>query len=247
MKSAAERAATGRTSHEIQSIRHAVRDDTWVATVQNGLGNDRLLGEVFKPDQVIPGTTTVGAEQHAPGTTLMSPGTAAGQSLTQLGPPRGATSVPDGVRELARALTDAGLPTEVSDSADVVIWTKVALASSVGSLTAIMRRTIADVLDDAHSYELLSELFDEIVAVAHAAGAPLDRAAVWQHALRTWRSVGAHVTSMAADVVAGRRTEVDTWCLEVARIGAELGVPTPVTSTVGRLIKALESSYERAL
>jgi ketopantoate reductase len=52
---------------------------------------------------------------------------------------------------------------------------------------------------------------------------------------------------MAADVLAGRRTEVDALCLEVVRLGAERGVATPVAATVGHAIRALEATYDRAL
>ena len=37
---------------------------------------------------------------------------------------------------------------------------------------------------------------------------------------------------MAADVLAHRRTEIDAFCGEVARLGAENGVPTPVNWVV---------------
>jgi 2-dehydropantoate 2-reductase len=235
------------TREAAASIRHAVGSDTWVATVQNGLGNDRALAEVFGPERVIPGTTTVGAQLLAPGSVLMTASTAAGASLTHLGPPRGAEVMPDGVIALAEALTGAGLPAKALDDADVVIWTKLCGAGTMAPVTAVLRRTLADTLEDPHSAAVLRELFDEVVAVAHAVGVPLDGEAVWQHCESTWRAAGPHVSSMAADVVAGRRTEIEAMCLEVARLGTESGVPTPVNATVGRLVRAIESSYDRAL
>src|SRR5262249_12600339 len=61
----------------LRSIDHALGPETWVATVQNGLGNDRRLAEVIGPERVVPGTTTVGAEQQEPGIVTMSLATAA--------------------------------------------------------------------------------------------------------------------------------------------------------------------------
>ncbi len=157
----------------LRSIVHAVGEQTWVATVQNGLGNDRRLAEVIGPDRVVPGTTTVGAEQREPGVVTMSLATAARTSVTHLGPPRSAAQLPDGVRTVAATLTDAGLPAEALDSADVVIWTKLALAGPMGPVTALLRRTVADVISNEHALALVTEMFDEIVAVAHATGVPL--------------------------------------------------------------------------
>jgi 2-dehydropantoate 2-reductase len=235
------------TEDAARSVKHAVGPGAWAVTVQNGLGNDRALAQVFPAEQVVPGTTTVGAMTDGPGVVTTSPGTAAGQSSTHLGPPRGSREIPAGVTAVADALTDAGLPTEALPSADVVIWTKLAMAASMGPLSAILRRTVKDVMDDPTGRALQEDMFREIVATAEAEGVHLDADAVWARCEQTYDSVGHHTTSMAADVVAGRRTEIGTMALEVARLAAEHGVAAPVTSTVGRLVQALEGSYERAL
>lgn len=235
------------TEDAARSVKHALGPESWAVTVQNGLGNDRALAQVFPVAQVVPGTTTVGAMTDGPGVVSTSPGTAQGRSRTDLGPPRSGRDIPPGVEALAATLTEAGLPTEALPSADVVIWTKLAMAASMGPLSAILRRTVKDVMDDPAGRALQEDMFREIVAVAAAAGVQLDADEVWAHCQATYDSVGHHATSMAADVVAGRRTEIDTMALEVARLAAEHGVPAPVTRTVGRLVKALERSYERAL
>jgi 2-dehydropantoate 2-reductase len=227
----------------LRSIEDALGPETWVATVQNGLGNDRRLAEVIGPERVVPGTTTVGAEQQEAGIVTMSPATAARTTITHLGPPRGSPSLPDGVVAIASLLTEAGLPAEALDSADIVIWTKLALAGPMGPLTALLRRSVRDTWENEHSRVLLEAMFEEIVAVAHAAGVPLDRDAAWAHALETWTAVGPHVTSMAADVRAGRRTEIDAFCGEVTRLGEAHGVPVPVNRTIWRAVKAVEETY----
>lgn len=235
------------TADAARGMAHALVEDGWAVSVQNGLGNERILAEVFEVHRVVPGTTTVGAMSDEPGTTLMSPGTAEGRSLTHLGPPDGAGKVPAGVLAMAEALTSAGLPARADVDAEIVIWTKLAMAVSMGPLTAILRRTVQDVVDDEHALGVWRDMFDEVVAVAGAEGVDLDVEALRAHCESTYRSVGPHVTSMAADVVAGRRTEIDTMALEVARLGRRHGVATPTTENVGRLVKALEGSYGRAL
>jgi len=235
------------TVEAARSIAHAVGPRTWIVTLQNGLGNDRRLAEVFGPERVVPGTTTVGAEQYEPGITIMNPAAANRTSITHLGPPRGASALPDRVGEIAAALTCAGLPAQALESADVVIWTKLALAGPMGPLTALLRRTVRDVADDPHSLAAIREMFDETVAVAHAEGVPLDRERTWAHCLETFQGAGPHVTSMAADVLARRPTEIDSFCGEIARLGDELAVPTPVNRTVWRAIKAIEATYADSL
>ena len=80
-------ARAGPTGEVAASIRHAVGPATWVATLQNGLGNDEALGDVLGPERVLPGTTTAGAHKPEPGVIDVSPITSSGSSVTQLGPP----------------------------------------------------------------------------------------------------------------------------------------------------------------
>ena len=48
------------------------------------------------------------------------------------------------------------------------------------------------------------------------------------------------ITSVYADLAAGRRTEVDAITGAVAALGRQLGVPVPVSETVTEIIHALE-------
>ena len=235
------------TGEAARSITHAVGAGTLVATVQNGLGNDRVLGEVLGVERVVPGTTTVGAEMYEPGVTVMSAITADRRSITHLGPPRTQGAITDGVRELAATLAGAGLPAEGLDSADVVIWTKLAMAGPMGPVTAVLRRSVNDVWNDELGRELIRALFDETIAVGRASGVTLDAESIWEHCLHTFQAVGSHVTSMAADVLARRRTEIDAFCGEITRLGEHHGVPTPVNRTLWRQVRVIEASYDRTL
>jgi 2-dehydropantoate 2-reductase len=121
-----------------------------------------------------------------------------------------------------------------------VIWTKLAMAATAGPLTAALGTTVEGLLESASAMRLLEAMFDEVIAVASAEGIVLDRQAVWDQALATYRAVGPHLTSMAADVVNRRRSEIDSFCVELSRRGVVHGVPTPTHDEIGRLIVARE-------
>jgi 2-dehydropantoate 2-reductase len=151
--------------------------------------------------------------------------------------------MPPEVQEIAATLTEAGLPTEAVDSADVAIWTKLAMAGPMNPLGGVLRMTVGEVAGNPDSAALVCGVFDEIVAVARAEGVDLDADAVWTHAQETFGLSGAHYASMAADVIAERRTEIDTHAGEVVRIGKERGVPTPFNEMLWRLVRAIEAGY----
>jgi 2-dehydropantoate 2-reductase len=225
-----------------RSIAGSVHDGTWVITVQNGLGNDRRLAEVFGADRVVPGTTTVGGEYLAPGRVRMTPPAAARTAVTHLGTPRTTESVPEDLVAAADRMTAAGLPVELIADADTVIWTKLAMAASVAPLCTALRCTVADVWDSEDGRRLLREVFDEILAVAHAEGVALDPEQTWSHLAEVFSAVGPHHPSMTVDILNGRRTEIDTFSIEIAARGQALGVPTPLNRALGTMVKLLERS-----
>jgi 2-dehydropantoate 2-reductase len=223
-----------------ESIRHAVGPATWVATIQNGLGNDAALAAVLGAERVLPGTTTAGAHKPQPGVVDVSPITSSGGSITQLGPPRTGGEPAAGIDALTTALTDAGLPCELRADADVVIWTKLAMAATAGPLTAALGTTVHGMIESRSAMRLLEAMFDEVIALATAEGVALDRQVVWDHAIATYRAVGPHLTSMADDVLNGRRSEIDSFCVELCRRGRLHDVATPTHDVIGALIVARE-------
>lgn len=234
------------TTEAATSIRRAVMPRTWVVTLQNGLGLDRALAAVFGPDRVVPGTTTVGAEMLGPGRTKMAGPTATGEAVTHLGRPRTAGAPAAELDDLANVLTKAELPTEVDRDADGVIWTKLAMAASMAPVCAVLRCTIGEVWGDERGRALIRALVEEIVAVAAAEDVELDREAVWRHCASTWDRYGDHHPSMAVDVMAGRRTEIDSFSLEIARRAEAHGDEARISRTVGTLVALAERAARPA-
>jgi 2-dehydropantoate 2-reductase len=50
------------------------------------------------------------------------------------------------------------------------------------------------------------------------------------------------LSSTAQDIARGKRTEIDSLNGYVARLGEELGVPTPINYTLCKLVKLLEEA-----
>ena len=223
-----------------RSIEHALRPASPVVTIQNGLGTDVTLAAVLGPDRIVSGTTTAGAHRPAPGIVDVSPITSAGGSITQLGRPRSDVAISETTNELARSLDSAGLPCSILTDANIVIWTKLAMAATAGPLTAAMGATVEEMVSSPSAMALFRSLFDEIVELAGTLGIALDSREVWDHALATYRAVGPHTTSMADDFASHRRSEIDSFCVEISRLGRAHGVATPTHDVIGQLLVARE-------
>lgn len=231
-------AKTYATEDAARGAARLVGDETLVGTIQNGIGTEDVLATIFRPDQVLAGTTTIAAEGAGPGRVSVERSTREGRTLTVLGCPPSAPTLHPRVERLCAELTASGLPAQAVVDARPARWRKLALAGSMGPLSGLLDATVGATLE--HASEVLFALLDEIVAVARAEGVDLDLEQTREDARAVYAVTGDHRTSLAVDLAEGRRTEIDAMCLEVARRGAALGVPAPVNEVVGRLVRARE-------
>jgi 2-dehydropantoate 2-reductase len=230
------------TTEAVASVVHLTDEDTWWASAQNGLGSGERIAAGTSSRRVLSGTTTVGAVLTEPGVVQMSAVVSTGKSITRFGPFDG-VHVNERAHNMAAAFTEAGMKTEIDPDVDTMIWTKLCMAGTAAPLTALVGYTIADLITDDTLMATWRALLSENFSVAAAEGVNLDRDLVTALALETYRNVGAHRASMAVDTAARRRTEIDAMCGEVARRGVQVGVATPVNSTVYALVLALESTF----
>lgn len=142
-------------------------------------------------------------------------------------------------RELARQLSQLGLPTEFTSDIDREAWRK-GIANAAGNpVAAILRAPLGEILGSP-AEGLVRRLLAEGLAVARAAGIALDDSFV-EAALAPMSGGGSHLPSMAADIIAGRRTEIAQLNEEIVARGNQLGVATPSHAAVIDLIHALEN------
>jgi 2-dehydropantoate 2-reductase len=233
---------SGATAAAVADAAPMIGPRTLVSTFQNGLGNVDAIERTVPPEQVVYGVTTGGARVEGPGNVELTESSWNGESTTWMRA-RGAV----GLDELVAALGAADLPAEVREDVDVVIWNKLAMASTMSAVTALTRLNVGAVIDSPGAEELIRAMTDELAAVANAAGVPLDAEAAVRRNLDTYATVRAHVSSMLQDVLARRPTEVDALAGAVAREGRRLGVPTPRHDVVAQLVSMVEDHYDDQL
>lgn len=223
------------TATACATVRHALAPGGVAISLQNGLGADRALAEVFGAERSLVGVTTVGATRNGPGEVTVNGVTAAGRSVTHLGPTRLATG---GARaeEVAGLFSGARMPATVVPNAEFPIWEKLALAA-LSPISSLLRMNVGQVWARPEAAALVEVAFDEVIAVAAAENVALDRDAAWAHARATYQSAGDHFTSMCEDVMNGRRTELEHMAAEIERRATVHGLAVPVHTTLIRLLR----------
>jgi 2-dehydropantoate 2-reductase len=222
-----------------QATRPLVGDETTVLTLQNGLGNLEILGEVVGAEHVVLGMTYHGATLDAPGRARH---TAIGQTF--VGEPSGALT--PRIEAVAGAFTAAGLPTVATDQLWSMAWGKLIVNAAMNATCALTGASGADVLGSPAARQWVGMVAYEAAAVAAALGIglPYPDAAerVWQHCA----TVGAAKPSMLQDFLRHRPTEIDVINGAVVREGARLGIPTPYNQALVLLVKAHEDIARHA-
>jgi 2-dehydropantoate 2-reductase len=205
-----------------------------VVTLQNGLGNREILAATLGEAGVTQGVTALGA-------TLLGAGHVrhAGQGATVFGP------MPDGsTARLAELFTVCGLPAEVSDDLDALVWGKLIVNAGINALTALLRVPNGALAEIPEARILAEQAAREAVMVAQARGARLHELDPIAHMLSIAQATGANRSSMLQDVLRGSPTEIATINGAVVREGRRLGVPTPVNDLLTALVQALDATRD---
>jgi 2-dehydropantoate 2-reductase len=205
----------------------AVSDQSVVLTLQNGLGNLEVLQGAFGPERVLAGTTASGAYRLSDDEVVV-----AGIGQIALGG--------EDRRAAERAcglLCAAGLPAQVSDDVQAILWAKAIVNAGINPLGALTRLRNGQLLQAPSVRMLMGRIVREACRVAHAAGvAPgEDLVAMVEEVARKTAN---NRCSMLQDLTAGRPTEIDYINGYVATLGRELGCSCPVNGAVRDLVAA---------
>ena len=229
------------TEEASKLIKGLVGKDTYVLTLQNGIGNIQILNDHFGPDKVIAGVTSHGA-------TLLGIGHVrhAGKGETIIGKPGGKSSLA-ALRNVVNILTKAGFETKVSKDIDSVIWSKLIINVGINALTAVTRLNNGSLIEYGPTRELLRSAVQEAVRIVKRKRVKLVYDDPIQKVESVCKATATNVSSMLQDVLNRKRTEIDFINGAIVRQGKSLGIPTPVNEVLTDLVKAIEASYDKVV
>lgn len=223
------------TANAARCIEQLLAADGLALTLQNGLNNDAALRAVLGRERVALGVTSQGA-------TLIRPGVVrhAGHGPTYIGRdaalgPAQSAYLPD----LTALFNAAGFHTHLVDDTDALVWGKLAVNAAINPLTALLRVPNGFLVAHEALLAIMRRTAAEVAAVAAAQGIVLADDA--GRALAVARATAANRSSMLQDVERGAPTEIGAICGAIARVGATVGVATPLNARLYRLVRQLES------
>ncbi len=212
-----------------------------------------LLPPLIGPETVVVGfqngvetvgtlTRAVGASHTAGGVSYVSaviaePGVIRHTAMDHLifGMPDGSPSPQ--LESLLEACRPAGFQVTLSPDITVEIWTKFVRISVFSAMTAVTRSPIGVIVNDPDMLEMLKAAARETLAVAHAKGVKVS-GAIDEDVAAAYKALPPQAkASMLEDLERGRRIELPWLSGAVARLGREVGVPTPIHSFITTVLK----------
>src|SRR6266700_4984055 len=220
------------TSATARQMAALVRPDATVVCLQNGVDNAdqvRAAANVV----VVPAAVYVAVSVPEPGRVKHL----ARGDLT-IGPPSKRTT------ELANIFVRAGISCRISDKIEGELWLKLLCNCALNAISALGHARYGQIAQNSDAKLLMQHIIDEVLAVAHGGGVVLpgirDRESGMAAALEIATQMPGALSSTAQDLDRGRPTEIDALNGCVARLGAKLGIPTPVNHALFTLVKLAE-------
>lgn len=202
-----------------------------VLTLQNGLGNVERLAKLVPEDQILYGCTMMPARFEGPGhVSSQGNGAAVFKAMTAKG----------GLFAERLVIDADDLQMRHTEDTDRLIWQKAAFNCAMNSSAALTGAMVGQ-LNDAAMKALIYAIALEVVNLAQSQGIVANYDEVRAQIDRALALHTEHKPSMLQDMEAGRVTEIDSLCAEVARQGPQQEVGVPLNTTMATLIKLKQS------
>lgn len=227
--------------HTIEAVtgaRNLFGPDTVAISFQNGLGNEENIGSVIGVDRVLGGVTAQGATVVAPGVVRNFGNLPSYIGELEPGPSERA-------ERIAAAFSAAGLETRASGELRRVMWKKFLANVALSAASGATNLSSQEMMAIPELGAVCIGAMEEAALVAAAEGIPLSEADKREilAPLVSPDGTGASKSSLCADLLNERPTEIDTIAGAVVRLGQAHAIPTPINQTLVAVIKGKEAHY----
>ncbi|HSF95181.1 MAG TPA: 2-dehydropantoate 2-reductase [Thermohalobaculum sp.] len=218
-------------SAAIEAARPAVGPKTQVLPFLNGVEAPGILADAFGAERALIGVAHISSFIAEPGVIA----TAMPLADFLIGNLEGSQEDPR-VAAIIAEFRAAGISTPDRQDLRVDLWSKLVFLASLAGTTAGGRCDMATVRATPQLWALFRTLAEEVHAVGVARGVALPSGSVDATMRHAEKVPGAVRASMAHDLAAGKRLELDWLNGAVVRLGAEVGVDVPAHATVTALL-----------
>ena len=219
-------------------IRPLVGDATLILTLQNGLGNEERLAELFGAERILGGLAFVCLNRTGPGQVHhMDHGMIRVGDFTE--------GRMDRAEQIARMFGASRIRCDTLGSLRYGRWEKLVWNVPFNGLGAACDLTTDLLIGDEGGREVVQWLMGEIIAAANALGVKLPQELIDTKVKQT-TTMGPYASSMQVDRQMGRPMEVEAILGEPLRQARRAGVATPRLAMLYELVRLVNLGNERS-
>lgn len=217
--------------HLAPLLQPLIGNDTAILTLQNGLGNEELLAELFGKQNILGGVAFLCSNRGKPGVVHHL-----GEGRIRLGEFTGGLSPRS--QRLAALFQNAGVPCEAAGDLRRARWEKLVWNIPFNGLSALMQQDVTALLACPHIRALVRDLMLEVIAGANAQGLsrPIDGPGFSQQMITFTDAMDHYRPSMQIDREEGRPLELDAIFAIPLRHAEAAGVTMTRVATVYQLL-----------
>jgi 2-dehydropantoate 2-reductase len=209
--------ATAEVADTLAATPAIARGDAPIVSLQNGLGNAESLAARLEPRRVFTATILIGFRRTA----------ANAVDVTVCAKPMQVGSLfdvdPTPMAELVTAISRGGIPAQTNTAIARELWEKAVYNCALNPLGALLAVPYGELARRAETRAVMERVIAEVFAVMAASGVRTHWDSAASYASHFYDELlpptREHESSMLQDVRAGRRTEIDALCGEIARRG----------------------------
>lgn len=227
------------THSAVQKALPLITENTFLMTVQNGIGNVDIIAEYVDPRQIVFGLTTLGSVLQGPGSIEV---TFSHGAVTHVWSLQGEPT--ENLNKVITTLNESGLVVHLSPDVRERIWKKVCLNAGFSVITAITSLNCGDCIAQPHVLELIRGLIDEITAIASRDGVAIDSDEAYHYVVTLAQEAPEHRTSFLMDLLHQRKTEIDSLNGAIVAEATTYNLDVPYNKAIVSIVKTLENTYK---
>ena len=232
------------TKSALEGAASIIGENTKIITLQNGIGNTDIIAETVNKDNIYYGCVNMSAIMSAPA--VLDTGLFGDVNVVFGSVTKGEEQKKFG-DELAGIFNASGIKAAYTEDIDTEVWYKLLVNIAVNAGCGLVRLRGGEAGNDQDFTLLAVDMLKEAIAVGASCGVNLDFNYFMTHILPVARKTsGLHYPSMAQDMLMKKApTEIEFINGAVERLGKKAGIPTPVNTTVSRLVRTIERNYDK--
>jgi 2-dehydropantoate 2-reductase len=208
-----------------------LKADTAVISFLNGIDSEAIIARVLGAEHSVGGIAYIPADIREPGVISHN----APFASLAFGEMDGRAS--PRLDAFLQVCQGAGIDTSIRDNIAVALWDKFVMLASLAAVTSLTRQPARAIHDDADIGQLCRDAVEEGVAVARAKDIGLAPDTIDKVMATIAQFPPTAQSSMLTDLERGKPLELEWFSGTIARLGAELGVPTPIHRTTYAALK----------